>query len=287
METTATFDENSDEFVIHTPSLTSTKWWIGGAAQTATHAAVFARLIVKGKSYGVKSFIVPLRDYETFSLKPGVTVGDCGAKMGRHGIDNGWIQFTHVRIPRSNMLMKFTKVSRDGVVTEPPMAQLTYGALILGRVTMVRESSDLSKKALIIAIRYGLVRRQFSSKPGEPENKIMDYGTHQQRLLPLLAGTFAINFTALEVARIYDELMYKMDRITANDPTIKEVIESLKETHATSAGLKAHCTWFALNLIEQCRQTLGGHGYSSYAGLASLYQDFAVQCTWEVYFINN
>ena len=38
LETTATFDEASDEFIIHTPTLTATKWWIGGAAQTATHS---------------------------------------------------------------------------------------------------------------------------------------------------------------------------------------------------------------------------------------------------------
>jgi acyl-CoA oxidase len=38
LETTATFDEASDEFIIHTPTLTATKWWIGGAAQSATHS---------------------------------------------------------------------------------------------------------------------------------------------------------------------------------------------------------------------------------------------------------
>lgn len=30
LETTGTFDEGSDEFVIHTPSVSATKWWIGG-----------------------------------------------------------------------------------------------------------------------------------------------------------------------------------------------------------------------------------------------------------------
>lgn len=30
VETTATFDEKTDEFVIHTPHLGATKWWIGG-----------------------------------------------------------------------------------------------------------------------------------------------------------------------------------------------------------------------------------------------------------------
>ena len=113
LETTATFDAASDEFIVNTPTLTATKWWIGGAAHTATHASVFARLIVNKKDYGVKPFVVQLRDTNDFSLMPGVNIGDCGMKMGRNGIDNGWIQFTNVRIPRTNLLMKYTKVSRD------------------------------------------------------------------------------------------------------------------------------------------------------------------------------
>jgi acyl-CoA oxidase len=48
--------------VIHTPHLGATKWWIGGAASTATHAAVFAQMIVHGKRHGVKTFVVQLRD---------------------------------------------------------------------------------------------------------------------------------------------------------------------------------------------------------------------------------
>lgn len=55
--TTATFDEKTDEFVINTPSVEATKWWIGGAAHTATHCACFAQLWVKGKNYGTKTFM--------------------------------------------------------------------------------------------------------------------------------------------------------------------------------------------------------------------------------------
>ena len=61
----------------------------------------------------------------------------------------------------------------------------------------------------------------------------------------------------------------------------EEVLEKLKETHATSAGLKAFCTWGALSTIDICRQSCGGHGYSSYVNLASMYADQAVQCSWE------
>lgn len=81
VETIATFDRTSDEFVIHTPTLTATKWWIGGAAESATHSVVFANLMVDGKNYGVKPFVCQLRDPQSFNLLPGVNIGDIGAKM--------------------------------------------------------------------------------------------------------------------------------------------------------------------------------------------------------------
>ena len=100
LETTATLDPTTDEFIINTPTNTATKWFIGGAAESATHSTVFANLIINGKKYGVKPFVVPLRDPKSFKLYPGVDIGDCGAKMGRNGIDNGWMTFSNVRIPR-------------------------------------------------------------------------------------------------------------------------------------------------------------------------------------------
>ncbi|CAO3614732.1 unnamed protein product [Mucor fragilis] len=282
LETTATFDEASDQFIIHTPTLTATKWWIGGAAHSATHASVFAQLIVKGKKYGTKCFVVPLRDPKTYNLLPGINIGDIGKKMGRDGIDNGWIQFTSVRIPRGYMLQKHTKVSRTGDVKEPKLQQLTYGALLQGRVTMVADSGHFSKKALSIAIRYAAVRRQFAgSNANGVETKLLDYPIHQRRLMPLLAQTFAMLFTGTEMTDMYNIMMSRLDGAKEGDEDLDEVIEILKETHSTSAGLKAFCTWNCLNTIEACRQACGGHGYSAYTGLAQMYQDFAVQCTWE------
>ena len=98
------------------------------------------------------------------------------------------------------------------------------------------------KKAITIAGRYAATRVQFSTDKG-PENLIFDYGTHKQRLIPILAGTFAIHFTAKETQQIYDKLMFKINQVkNSNDPEFKSVIESLKETHATAAGLKAFST---------------------------------------------
>ncbi|PVV04466.1 hypothetical protein BB560_001033 [Smittium megazygosporum] len=281
LETTATYDHDKDQFIIHTPTTTATKWWIGGAAHSTTHCAVFARLIVDKKDYGVKTFIVPLRNPETYELLQGVSIGDIGKKMGRDQIDNGWIQFTNVRIPRSYMLMKLTQVSSSGKVTEHPMAQLTYGALIMGRVSMVSDSANIAKRALTIALRYAAVRHQFSSgSQGSPETKLLDYPIHQHRLLPLLSQCFAMIFAGKKLNAQYESLTQKLSTASSKAQEF-EVLNDLKEIHATSAGLKAFCTWTTLNIIDQCRQSLGGHGYSAYSGLPAMYQDFAVHCTWE------
>ncbi|WFD28158.1 acyl-CoA oxidase [Malassezia nana] len=282
IETTATFDENTDEFIIHTPNLGATKWWIGGAAHSATHCAVFARLIVHGKDYGTKTFVVQLRNLDTYETLPGVTIGDIGKKMGRDGIDNGYIQFTYVRVPRAHMLMRHCQVTRDGQVTEPPMQQLAYGALLTGRVMMAVDSSNIGKKAITIAGRYAAVRRQFKSDPNSKyETQLLDYPIHQRRLMPLLAQAIAFQYCGQQLTHMLEQTTSALDALEPGDPKLQDVIELLKSTHASSSGLKAFCTWGTLSAIEVCRQSLGGHGYSSYTGLAPLYNDFAVHCTWE------
>ena len=53
LETTATFDKEKDEFIIHSPTITSTKMWPGSMGIVANHAVVFARLIVEENDFGV------------------------------------------------------------------------------------------------------------------------------------------------------------------------------------------------------------------------------------------
>lgn len=272
LETTATLDKKTDEFIIHTPHLGATKWWIGGAASSATHCAVFAQLIIDGKSHGTRTFIVPLRDPKTFKTLPGITIGDIGRKYGRDGIDNGYIQFSSVRVPRFNLLSKHVEVAVDGKVTERGSPQMAYNALISGRVNMVADGALISKKGLAIAIRYGAVRRQFKSGNNQVETQILDYPIHQRRLMPLLAQSVVIGLTAFTLETAYQEVMGVGKKV---DPGL------LKELHVSSAGLKAFSTWFCLDALEKCRQTLGGHGYSAYSGFPSMIGDFAVQCSWE------
>jgi len=295
IETTAEFDSESDEIVINTPSDTATKWWIGGAAHSATHCSVFAQLIVKGERKGVHAFVVPIRDTETGWPLPGVEIGDIGAKMGRHGIDNGWIRFDHVRVPRMNMLMKHAKLSRDGVYTKPAKAQLAYGALVMGRTAIMRDAANALKAAVTIAVRYAAVRRQFSideegqgdaSESGNSgggggdgiasEVQVLDYQTHQHKLLPLVATAYAFHFAAMRIKQLNDSM-----ETSLHSGDYNEALPLLADVHGSSAGLKAMCTWTTQAGLEVCRQSLGGHGYSAYTGIAVMSADFAVNCTWE------
>ena len=62
IETTATLDKTTDEFVIHTPSVSATKFWPGDLGIFANHAVVYAKIIVDGNSLGVYPLIARIRD---------------------------------------------------------------------------------------------------------------------------------------------------------------------------------------------------------------------------------
>ncbi|RLN87751.1 hypothetical protein BBJ28_00005445 [Nothophytophthora sp. Chile5] len=278
-ETTATFDMATDEFIIHTPTDTATKWWIGGAGQTATHTVCFARLVLPadgGVDHGVQCFMVPLRDQETHEPRPGVRIGDMGSKMGLQGVDNGWIQFDHVRIPRANMLRRYAQVSRDGVFSQTQhKAQLAYAALLVNRGKIVTLSVGVLEKALTIAVRYAAVRRQglqVNAADPHAETRLLDYQTHQYRLMPFLARAYAYRLQTRHITRL-------IQQFDAQGSDISDAL--LADIHGTMSGFKAFCTWDVQEGIDVCRQSCGGNGYSAYTGLAELLADFSVMVTFE------
>jgi acyl-CoA oxidase len=91
LETTATLDTDSDQWIIHSTTFTASKFWIGGLGAICTHALIQARLIIDDKDYGAHGFIVPIRSLKDHRPFPGVKVGDIGPKSygGFSKIDNG------------------------------------------------------------------------------------------------------------------------------------------------------------------------------------------------------
>ena len=91
LETTATFDVQTQEFVIHSPSIKAAKFWPGSLGHSSNHAIVFARCIALDNDYGPQPFMVQIRDMETHKPLKGIQVGDCGRKLGYNGVDNGYL----------------------------------------------------------------------------------------------------------------------------------------------------------------------------------------------------
>jgi acyl-CoA oxidase len=275
LRTTATYDPEAREFVVHTPDDDARKDYIGNAARDGRIAAVFAQLVVGGESRGVHALLVPLRD-EDGAVLDGIRIEDCGAKLGLDGVDNGRIWFDNVRVPREALLDRYAQVSADGEYTSPienPTKRFftMLGTLIQGRVSICGASISATKVALDIAIRRGLERRQFGP-PGGEEAVLMDYRTHQRRLLPALATTYGLHFAQGRLRQHLHDVFSSSAR--ADD-------RSRRELETLAAGLKAVATWHATDTIQTCREACGGAGYLRTNRFAALKADTDVFTTFE------
>ncbi|MFE6736600.1 acyl-CoA dehydrogenase [Microbacterium sp. NPDC057650] len=277
--TTATYDPETEEFVINTPFRAATKEFLGNAALHGVAATVFAQLITNGVNHGVHCFYVPLRSVgengEDGADLPGIGREDDGLKGGLNGIDNGRLSFDHVRIPRTNLLNKYGDVAADGTYTSsidsPGRRFFTMlGTLVQGRVSLDGASSWASALGLKIAITYATQRRQFDGADGQ-EVVLLDYGKHQRRLLPRLATTYAQIFA-------HDEFLQKFDGVFSgrtDTPTDREDLETL------AAALKPLSTWHALDTLQEAREACGGAGFMFENRLVGLRADLDIYVTFE------
>ena len=268
IETTATYDPASGEFEIDTPSDSAQKNYIGNAAVHGRLAVVFAQLVVSGEVQGVHALLDPIRDANGATM-PGVRIEDCGPKLGLNGVDNGRIWFDHVRVPRENLLNRYADVTSEGEYVSPiesPSKRFftTIGALVAGRVSVALGALSAMKSGLAIAIRYGDRRRQFGAA-GAPETRLLDYRTHQRKLLPRLASAWALDFA----------LKYLTDRFVNRTEADQREIETL------AAALKAYATWCNIESLQVCREACGGQGYMSENRFDDLKADTDIFCTFE------
>jgi len=268
LETTATYDAESDEWIIHSPTEAARKEWIGNAARDGRMATVFAQLEVGDDSYGVHAFVVPIRDEHGEPLE-GISIADNGDKMGLHGVDNGRIWFDHVRVPRENLLSRYASVDEHGEYTSPiasPSKRFftMLGTLVGGRIAVASAGNSAAKSAVTIAVRYGARRRQFGPD-GAQETPILDYRSHKRRLMPLVAKTYGVSFALQHCVEEY----------------LNKTEETAREVEALAAGLKAYATWHTTDAIQECREACGGQGYLRNNRLPSLKEDTDIFATFE------
>jgi len=278
LETTATFDKATDEFVIHSPYLTSLKWWPTGM-YCCTHGAVMANLIIDGTDYGFHGFMVQFRD-EDGKCMPGVEIGEMGPKINGKITNIGYARFTEVRIPRFNMFARASQVTRDGEYKRAPpkLSKFKYISMMEIRRDFVGWSSTYLGRASTIAIRYSCIRHQGyldNESPGRGENAVLNYKMQQYRLFKALSLAYVFfwnhRFIGQYLGKIQQGIMDGDDAAADELPML----------HATLCGFKVFATVIAHANIEECRKACGGQGFLSSSGIAHMPAELAEAVTAE------
>ena len=213
METEAVYDHSSKEFILNSPRETSYKFWIGGAAETANMAIIWAQLVIKGVTNGIHPFVVPLRDRESRKICEGVILGDCGSKIGLNSIDNGFIGFKNYRIPAVNLLDKISGVDENGNfrALEQNLSK-RHGQYIsplsLGRAFIAINGPSSSANALLIGLKYSCVRRQFEKYKSAEESLLIDYPLVRYRLMPNIATIFIYFIVGYDILKAYGDKIH-------------------------------------------------------------------------------
>ena len=151
VETTADWDQESQQFILHTPSDKAAKNWIS-QGYTAELGVVVADLRVGGKSHGPHAFHMQLRDEATGDLMPGIRIEDMGTKTIANDLDNARVWFDQVKLPRTALLNKFADIDpADGSyvqTTDERMRIEVIGQRLLTGRQAIAEAALMSARVL-------------------------------------------------------------------------------------------------------------------------------------------
>jgi acyl-CoA oxidase len=107
---------------------------------------------------------------------PGVDSGEIGPKFGYNSKDNGWMTLKDVRIPRDQMLSKYSGIDREGNFVVKGNTKVLYAAMLFTRILIISGAPFCLSQALTICLRYSVCRRQFKTVKGSKlERKLLDY----------------------------------------------------------------------------------------------------------------
>ena len=220
MTTTATPTEDGKHFFINGEKLWCTN---GPIAKVIVVMAVTPPKLVNGKEHKQITAFIMETDTPGFE-----TVHRC-MFMGLHGIQNGLLRFSNVKVPRENIILG-----------EGEGLKLALMTLNTGRLTLPAASTGISKWCLRVVRLWSLERRQWGGSIGEHESIALKLGY-------IASHTFAM-----------DALSW-LTSLMADDKN--------KDIRLEAAIAKYFCTHHSWRIADETLQIRGGQGYETQSSL--------------------
>ena len=281
LETLITYHPDVQEFEVHSPTLTSLKWWPTGM-YACTHALCFGKLIVGGVNRGIHGVMVQLRKPDG-STMDGVELGEIGPKLNSTSNNIGYARFTNVRVPLNRLFSKYSNVSPEGEFTAAPKSLSKMGSIsmMLARTSIIGLAFEELAKAVTIAVRYSAVRVQGfkNSTKGngvvQEEATVLDWTMQAYRTMKGLSLAYCLLWNK---RYIQDYIRSIVDEVGKGNTA---AADGLPELHATLSGMKAVSTVRSHECIEDCRKCCGGQGFLKSSGIARISPAFSEWVTVE------
>ena len=165
-------------------------------------------------------------------------------------------------------------VDREGSFSIEGDLRALFSVMMGIRVQLVHHSAFCLGKAIMIAARYSVVRRQFKNygNGSKEETKLIDYQTQQMKLFPLLCSSISFFISHDYVHKMYNQLLKDI-----ND----NKFDLLDELHHLVAGMKATFSQITNDGLYTIRQSLGGAAYSAWSGIPYIIDEFNPTVTFE------
>lgn len=146
VETTATWCPKEKHFLLNSPTFGSDKNWISQGL-VADKCVVIASLIVEGKNYGPHAFLI---DFRTNGITvEGIILKNMGEKTTGNDLDNAWIHFRNVIIPKDSLLNRFADIFDDKYIRKIKglnSVQMIGQRLFTGRVAVAQAALEFSRR---------------------------------------------------------------------------------------------------------------------------------------------
>lgn len=248
METTATFDPDTGEFLLTTPTQGACKWMPNTSTTGGPKdALVAARLVIEGTDHGVFLFLTPLTDTRGHHL-PGVEVRRL-PETASNPVDHCATFFHEVRLPHTAMLQgEHGRLTPEGeFVSNLGSARKRFlrsiGRVAMGKVCMSTYSLGTMRHALAVAVRYAHQRVTSGMTSGQ-RVPLFAHRSHHAPLLEALATTYAATLLHRSVVQRWAQAA-EADR---------------EDTERLTAIAKGWITWQARSVMTECRERCGAQG---------------------------